>query len=69
MAQMAHDGLARTVRPAHTMLDGDTFFALASGQKRGDVNLIGAYAAEAVAEAIVRSVTETQDNGRTADEE
>ncbi len=69
VAQMAHNGLARTVRPAHTMLDGDTFFALASGQKRGDVNLIGAYAAEAVAEAIVRSVTETQDNGQTTDEE
>ncbi len=69
VAQMAHNGLAKTVRPAHTMLDGDTLFALTSGQKRGDVNLIGAYAAEVVAEAIVRSVTETQDDGRTTDEE
>jgi L-aminopeptidase/D-esterase-like protein len=43
------------------MLDGDTFFALASGQKRADVNLIGAYAAEVMAEAIIRSVTETGD--------
>jgi len=34
MAQMAHDGLARTVRPAHTMLDGDTIFALATGGKK-----------------------------------
>jgi len=56
VAQMAHDGLARAVRPAHTMFDGDTLFALATGQKRGDVNLVGAYAAEVVAQAIVRAV-------------
>lgn len=56
VAQMAHNGLARTIRPAHTMFDGDTLFALATGQKRADVNLIGAYAAECVAMAIVRSV-------------
>jgi L-aminopeptidase/D-esterase-like protein len=63
VAQMAHNGLAKAVRPAHTMVDGDTFFALATGKKRGDVNLIGAYAAEVMAEAIVRSVTETKDEG------
>lgn len=56
VAQMAHDGLARAVRPAHTIFDGDTLFALATGQKRADVNLVGAYAAEVVAEAIVRAV-------------
>jgi L-aminopeptidase/D-esterase-like protein len=55
VAQMAHDGLARAIRPAHTMFDGDTLFALATGAKKADVNLIGAYAAEAVAEAIVRA--------------
>lgn len=56
VAQMAHDGLARTVRPAHTMLDGDTIFALATGDKSADVNIVGAYAAEVVAQAIVRAV-------------
>jgi L-aminopeptidase/D-esterase-like protein len=56
MAQMAHDGLARTVRPAHTMLDGDTIFALATGHKKADVSIVGAYAAEALAQAIVRAV-------------
>ncbi|KAF0106056.1 MAG: hypothetical protein FD146_2839 [Anaerolineaceae bacterium] len=56
MAQMAQDGLARTVRPAHTMLDGDTIFALATGGRRADVSIIGAYAAEALAQAIVRAV-------------
>ncbi|MEW5958892.1 MAG: P1 family peptidase [Chloroflexota bacterium] len=56
-AQMAHDGLARAVRPAHTMVDGDTIFALATGQgPAADVNLIGAFAAEATAQAIVTAV-------------
>jgi L-aminopeptidase/D-esterase-like protein len=56
MAQMAQDGLARTVRPAHTMMDGDTVFALATGGRREDVSTVGAYAAEALALAIVRAV-------------
>jgi L-aminopeptidase/D-esterase-like protein len=56
MAQMAHDGLARTVRPAHTMLDGDTLFALATGQKKADVTIVGAFAAEVLAQAIVNAV-------------
>ncbi len=63
VAQMAHDGLARAVRPAHTMFDGDTLFALATGRKRADVNLVGAYAAEVVAEAIVRAVRAVQEPG------
>jgi L-aminopeptidase/D-esterase-like protein len=59
VAQMAHDGLARAIRPAHTMLDGDTIFALATGQgPTADVNLIGAFAAEATAQAIVNAVKE-----------
>jgi L-aminopeptidase/D-esterase-like protein len=61
VAQMAHDGLARAVRPAHTMFDGDTLFALATGQKDADVNLVGAYAAEVVAGAIVRAVRAAND--------
>lgn len=60
MAQMAQDGLARTVRPAHTMLDGDTIFALATGQRRADVNIVGAFAAEAFARAILRAVQTAQ---------
>lgn len=57
VAQMAHDGLARAVRPAHTMFDGDTIFALATGLgPPADVNLIGAFAAEAAARAIVDAV-------------
>lgn len=56
VAQMAHDGLARTVRPAHTMYDGDTIFALSLGKKTADVNIVGAWAAEVVAHAILRAV-------------
>jgi L-aminopeptidase/D-esterase-like protein len=56
MAQMAQDGLARAIRPAHTMLDGDTIFALATGGKKVDVSTAGAFAAEALSLAIVRAV-------------
>jgi L-aminopeptidase/D-esterase-like protein len=56
VAQMAQDGLARTVRPAHTMLDGDTIFALATGEKKADVNIVGAFAAEVFAQAVLRGV-------------
>ena len=56
VAQMAQDGLARSIRPAHTMLDGDTLFALATGQKTANVNAVGAYAAEVVAAAILNAV-------------
>lgn len=56
VAQMAHNGIARTVRPAHTMYDGDTIFALSAGDLPGDENLIGACAAEAVADAVINAV-------------
>ncbi|MFN2203332.1 MAG: P1 family peptidase [Caldilineaceae bacterium] len=56
VAQMAHDGLARTVRPAHTMQDGDTIFALSRGETPVDPGIIGAIAADVVAEAVVRAV-------------
>jgi len=58
MAQMAHDGFARTLAPAHTPLDGDTIFALATGQRPGAAELmtIGALAADAMAAAVMRAV-------------
>ena len=59
MAQMAHNGLARTIVPAHTMFDGDTIFAVATGLSGpAGVNAIGAFAAEATARAVLRAVTE-----------
>jgi L-aminopeptidase/D-esterase-like protein len=59
MAHMAHDGLAQVIRPAHTMLDGDTVFALATGRRTeapADVSAVGAVAASVLAEAVVRAL-------------
>jgi L-aminopeptidase/D-esterase-like protein len=56
VAQMAQDGVARSIRPAHTMLDGDVIFALSAGTGKADVSTVGAFAAEVMAEAIVRAV-------------
>ena len=61
VAQMAHDGLARAIRPAHTPVDGDTLFALSTGAiKDASLTLIGALAAEAVALAIVRAALQAK---------
>ena len=58
IAQMAHDGLARTINPSHTMFDGDTIFSLATGkiEQTANVTLLGALAAEAMAQAVIRAV-------------
>jgi L-aminopeptidase/D-esterase-like protein len=56
VAQMADDGLARAIAPAHGPSDGDAIFAVATGTRAGaaDLGLIGALAAEVMADAIVR---------------
>jgi L-aminopeptidase/D-esterase-like protein len=62
IAQMAHDGLAQAIRPAHTMFDGDTIFALAAGSQPQvqldllQVSMIGAVAATTLARATVKAV-------------
>jgi len=56
VAQMSHNGLAKTIQPAHTMFDGDTIFCMATGSKKADVNLVGAYAVEAVSTAVMNAV-------------
>jgi L-aminopeptidase/D-esterase-like protein len=63
VAQMAQDGLARAVQPAHTMLDGDTIFMMAYGDVAADVNLVGALAAEVFAAAVVRAVRQARSAG------
>ncbi len=61
IAQMAQDGISRTIRPAHTMLDGDVIFALGKREGRKvDVSLLGLVAAEVVAEAVVRAITQAK---------
>jgi L-aminopeptidase/D-esterase-like protein len=66
IAQMAHDGIAQTIHPAHTMFDGDTIFGLAMGPKSqhmtnsktaaSQVSTIGAAAATTLARAIIKAV-------------
>jgi L-aminopeptidase/D-esterase-like protein len=62
IALMADDGVARAINPSHTVGDGDTVFALATGRWAGDANLtlIGALAAEVMSEAIVRAVAKAE---------
>lgn len=70
LAQMAQDGLSRAIRPAHTMFDGDTVFALSTGGlPHGPLvdplllTAIGSLAADLLAEAIYRSVFEARPGG------
>jgi len=57
LARMAHDGIARAVRPSHTTMDGDTIFAVATGQDGdADLDALGAAAQDAAAEAIRRAI-------------
>jgi L-aminopeptidase/D-esterase-like protein len=62
VALMADDGLARAINPSHTTGDGDTVFSLATGRWGGtpNVTMIGALAADAMAEAIVRAVSKAE---------
>ncbi len=58
LAQMSHDGLARTIEPSHTMWDGDTMFAVATGASGlpGNMMALGTMAARATASAVLRAV-------------
>ncbi|MBW2354685.1 MAG: P1 family peptidase [Deltaproteobacteria bacterium] len=58
VASMAHNGYGRTMRPAHTMFDGDTIFALATGDVVTDVSVAGLLAARVMERAVVRAVRE-----------
>ena len=65
VAQMAHDGLAMAIRPAHTMYDGDVVFALSTGKATPvpDVTPFGAAAARALSSAILKAVIEASGLG------
>ena len=64
LAQQAQLGLARTIRPVHTTLDGDVIFVLATGRTEGDLNALGVVAADAVAQAVVRAIKTAAPFGR-----
>ena len=56
VAEMAHDGLARAISPVHTTLDGDLVFAAAVGEVEATVDVVGAWGARVLSEAIIRAV-------------
>ena len=67
VAQMAHDGLARSINPVHTMGDGDVVFALATGAsgRSATTTLIGALGADVLADAVLRAVRAAKGIGGT----
>ena len=56
IAGMAHDGYACSIRPVHSSADGDSIYALSSGEIAADQDLVGMLAAKVVSEAIIRAV-------------
>lgn len=56
IAQMAHNGFAKTINPIHTMVDGDTIFTMATNEIEADINLIGILGAEVMGKAIINGV-------------
>jgi L-aminopeptidase/D-esterase-like protein len=60
LAQLAGDGFVRAIWPIHTNADGDTVFALATGSKQGEPDMIalGALAADVMASAVIRAATQ-----------
>lgn len=56
LASIAHNGLARAIRPVHTMADGDTIFVMATGEVKAMPDAVGALAADVTARAINRAV-------------
>ncbi len=63
LAQMSHNGLALSIRPAHTMFDGDTIFAISAGKRKADINIVGAFAVEVMAQAILNAVRSAKEAG------
>lgn len=56
IARMAHDGLARSIQPVHTTVDGDAIFAVSAGEREAATDVAGAWAAWAVREAVLDAV-------------
>ena len=52
IAGMAHNGYARTIRPVHTMADGDAIYAFSTGDVKADINVVGTLAAYTIGKAV-----------------
>ena len=60
IAQMTHDGFARSINPVHTGFDGDTVFALSTNEINADLNVVGVMAANAMSRAIANAIYHTK---------
>lgn len=60
IAQMAHNGLARSINPIHTMFDGDTIFTMATNKVVSDISLVGTIAAEVMSRAITNAIVHSK---------
>lgn len=56
IASMAHNGYARTIRPSHTMFDGDTIFVMSTGEVEADTSVVGLLAARVIEQAVINAV-------------
>lgn len=56
LASMSHNGYARTMRPAHSIFDGDTIFTMTTGKIEADINVIGFLAAEVMEKAVINAI-------------
>jgi len=60
IAQLAHNGYARSINPVHTMMDGDTIFTMATNEIEADINIVGSLAAEVMSMAIYNGVMKAE---------
>lgn len=56
IASMAHNGYGRTMRPAHSIFDGDTIFTMATGRVEADINVVGFLAAKTMERAVIDAI-------------
>lgn len=61
VAQLASNGIARTIRPVNTSMDGDSIYALSCGKVKSSADVVGTLAATALAKAINKAVLETKE--------
>ncbi len=60
IAALAQNGYARSIRPVHTMMDGDTIYAMSTGDVEADINIVGTLAARVMAQAVKNAVLHTE---------
>lgn len=61
VAEMAHNGYARTINPVHTYMDGDTIFCLGANKVQADISLVGTLAAEVMGKAIINAIKSAEE--------